>query len=46
MLHALCDLFGRPGRELEFPQPWRDGVLAAVTMSTISTARCPRSTVH
>jgi transposase len=33
---AVSDLFGRQGRELlgrlEFPQPWRDGVLAAVAM--------------
>jgi len=32
----VSDLFARQGRELlerlEFPQPWRDGVLAAVTM--------------
>ena len=32
----VSDLFGRQGRELlarlEFPEPWRDGVLAAVTM--------------
>jgi transposase len=32
----VSDLFGRQGRELlarlEFPEPWRDGVLAAVAM--------------
>ena len=32
----VSDLFGRAGRELlarlEFPEPWRDGVLAAVAM--------------
>jgi transposase len=44
----VSDLFGRRGRELlgqlDFPEPWRGGVLAAVAMIDDSTARSATST--